>query len=226
MDLVDFFFRWRGTLSNFTFIIRLLWRFIFIACSNLLKLQTLFSRNGIFRLRLLFNAGHSYTLSDIYSSNSYQWCRVPKCHTGTLDQMSRIRKFWPRESIFLRNFAPMVAKVSLQEFLHVLADLWPKILIRYVNPKIGKKSRRETLRRTGAEFRSATPTPSKIQTFWHLERVFFFETLHQWCRKFLSSIFYQFWPLYDRKFRFGTFDQGATISLLWYFRPMVRLMGD
>ncbi len=34
-------------------------------------------------------------------------------------------------SIFLQNFAPMVPKVSLQDFLLVLAALWPKIPIRY-----------------------------------------------------------------------------------------------
>ncbi len=47
----QFFSRWQGTVWNFRFAIRLHWRFIFIACSSLLKLQTLFSQNWIFQLR-------------------------------------------------------------------------------------------------------------------------------------------------------------------------------
>ncbi len=67
-----------------------------------------------------------------------------------------------------------------------------------------------------------------------LERVFRFGTLHQWCVKFLSRIFYQFWLPYGQKFRFGTFnrvatkwyfDRGATISISQYLLSTVRLMG-
>ncbi len=47
----QFFSRRRGTLWNFTFAIRLPGHFIFIACSSLLKLRTLFSQNWIFWLR-------------------------------------------------------------------------------------------------------------------------------------------------------------------------------
>ncbi len=46
--------------------------------------------------------------------------------------------------------------------------------------------------------------------------VFRFGTLRQWCVKFLPRIFYPFWPLHSRKFRFGRFDHGAT---KWCFRP-------
>ncbi len=63
----------------------------------------------------------------------------------------------------------------------------------------------------------------KIENF-DLKKVFSFGTLHQWCRTFLSSIFYTFWLPYGQNFRFGTFDQDATISLSWYFWPMVWLM--
>ncbi len=72
---------------------------------------------------------------------------------------------------------------------------------------------------TGAEFQRAgmalcgvqntTPAPRtrwvKFKNF-DLERVLSFGTLHQWCRKFLSRIFYMFWPPYGRKFRFSTFN--------------------
>ncbi len=36
------------------------------------------------------------------------------------DQMGQIREFWPGESISLRNFTPVVPKVSLQDFLPTL----------------------------------------------------------------------------------------------------------
>ncbi len=62
---------------------------------------------------------------------------------------------------------------------------------------------------TGAEFQSATlgfPTWwIKFENF-DLERGFSFGTLHQWCRKFLSRIFYTFWLLCGWKFRIGTFN--------------------
>ncbi len=95
--------------------------------------------------------------------------------------------------------------VSLQEFLPTVAALWPKIPIRYFRPGCNQMG--------------------KIQNF--SPGVFCFGTLHQWCIKFISRIFYPFWPPYGRKFRFGTltgvrpdgtFDQGATRSYAWYFR--------
>ncbi len=43
-------------------------------------------------------------------------------------QMGKIQKFWPGESILLGNFAPVVCKVSLQDFFPVLVALWPEIL--------------------------------------------------------------------------------------------------
>ncbi len=42
-----------------------------------------------------------------------------------------------------------------------------------------------------------------------------FGTLHQWCVKFLSRIFYPFWPPYGQKFRFGTFDQDVSSWYSW-----------
>ncbi len=37
-----------------------------------------------------------------------------------------------------------------------------------------------------------------------------FGHLRQWSRKFLSTIYYTFWPPHSRKFRFDLFDQNAT----------------
>ncbi len=47
----------------------------------------------------------------------WQWC----------DQMGEIRGFWPGESISLQNFTSVVTKVSLQNFLPILATPRPKI---------------------------------------------------------------------------------------------------
>ncbi len=69
--------------------------------------------------------------------------RVVKCQGGTeshsvpSDQKGKIRKCWLGKSIFLLNFASTVPKVSLQDFLHVLAALWPKIPIWYFWPQNG-----------------------------------------------------------------------------------------
>ncbi len=49
--------------------------------------------------------------------------------------MVKIRKFWPGESILLRNFAPVAREVSPQEFLPVLPTLSPKISIWYFRPR-------------------------------------------------------------------------------------------
>ncbi len=88
---------------------------------------------------------------------------------------------------------------------------------------------------TGAEFRAAgvafctlrCATPAlltrwvKLENF-DLERVFSFGTLHQWCQKFLSGIFYTFWPPYGRKFQFGTCDP-KTGKKSW--RETLRTIG-
>ncbi len=65
---------------------------------------------------------------------THHWCRVPKCWRGTSDQMGKIQKFWPEESIFLWNFAPRVPKVFILYFLPILAALRLKIPIRYFQP--------------------------------------------------------------------------------------------
>ncbi len=57
----------------------------------------------------------------------------------------------------------------------------------------------------------------KFENF-DVERVFCFGTLYQWCVKFLSRIFYPFWPPYGQNFLFGTFDQGVTKNHVRYFR--------
>ncbi len=49
----------------------------------------------------------------------------------------------------------------------------------------------------------------KIWKFWPEESIFF-DTLRQWCVKFLSRTFYPFWPPYGQKFWFGIFDLGAN----------------
>ncbi len=48
--------------------------------------------------------------------------------------MGKIQKFSPGESILLWNFAPVVHKFSLQDFLLFLATLPSKILIVYFQP--------------------------------------------------------------------------------------------
>ncbi len=60
--------------------------------------------------------------------------------------MGKIWKFWFEESILLRNFAPVVSNVSLQDFLLILTTLRPKIPIRY--------------------FRLACDQIGKIRKFW------------------------------------------------------------
>ncbi len=229
----------------------------------------------------------------VQSSKVPRWhpalCRVPSRH----DQMGKIWKFSPGESILLGNFTAVVGKVSLQYVLLVLAALWPKIPIWYFQPgcnqmdKIRKSSPIERIllrnfapvvRKVPLEdyflvliaencdlvlstevhkmckiwkfspgesillrnfapvvrqvsLRIVSPFPPPYgQNFWfgtfnrdvtrwvklnfHLERVFCFGTLHQRCAKFLFRTFYPFWPPYDQKFQFGTFDRGAT---RWYF---------
>ncbi len=42
-----------------------------------------------------------------------------------------------------------------------------------------------------------------------------FGTLHQWCVKFLSRIFYLFWAPHCRKLRIGLFDLLATKWCFW-----------
>ncbi len=48
--------------------------------------------------------------------------------------MSKIQKFSPGGSIFLWNFAQVIGKVSLHDFLPLSAALRPKIPIRYLQP--------------------------------------------------------------------------------------------
>ncbi len=57
----------------------------------------------------------------------HQWCLIPPCTLG------RVQGAIPA----LKNFAPGVRKVSLHDFLSVLAALWPEIPIRYFPPKNG-----------------------------------------------------------------------------------------
>ncbi len=152
-----------------------------------------------------------------------------ECLPGTSDQIGKIQKFSPGESIFLRNFAPVVRKVSLQDFLPVLATLRSKIPTRYFRPQKGKNRGKKLhapwVQSPGVALdtlQSATPVRRtrevKFEHFY-LERIFCFRTWHQWCVKFLSRIFYPFWPPYIRKFRFGTFDWFATKNGVQCFRP-------
>ncbi len=100
-----------------------------------------------------------------------------------------IWKFSPGGSILLRNIAPLMRKVFLQEFLPVLQPYSQKFWL-------------------GSLDHCATRWVTFVNVF--LERVCFFGTLHQWCVTFLSRIFYPFWPSYGQKFWFSTFGHGAT----------------
>ncbi len=55
-------------------------------------------------------------------------CRVPPRHIAPM--LGQNRKFWPGESISLRNFTPVVCKVSPQDFFSVLVASRPKIPVR------------------------------------------------------------------------------------------------
>ncbi len=88
------------------------------------------------------------------------------------------------------------AQVSLQDFFPILATLRPKIPIRYF-----------------------WPVCKQMGKIWKFSpgKSILLRTLHQWCVKFLSKIFYLFWPPYSRKFWFDIFSRGATS---WYFWPV------
>ncbi len=143
------------------------------------------------------------------------------------DQIGQISKF----------FTWTIFYVSLQDFLPILAALWPKITILYFRCKNGYKIIARNFSyhwckvlkcRDGTlypkcqggtlqpKLQSATPGTShqmgqnKIENF-DQERVFRFGTLHhQWCVKFLPSIFYPFWAPHGRKLWIGLFDRRAT----------------
>ncbi len=87
-------------------------------------------------------------------------------------QMGQIWKFWPLESISLWNFKPVVCKVSLQDFLPILAALQPKIPIWYF--RLGRDQmvllmgvRLETM--FGSFDRGATVSLSRY--FWPMVRL-------------------------------------------------------
>ncbi len=118
---------------------------------------------------------------------------VAECHPGT--------------SFSLRNFTPVVRKVSLQDFLLVLGaprakitnwSFWPACdQIRYFWPACDQN--------LGSAFWAAT--------MGHIFKILpwrDFGPLRQWSRKFPFTIYHPFWPSYGRKFWFGLFDQGAT----------------
>ncbi len=117
---------------------------------------------------------------------------------------------------------------------------WPpygwKFWFGTFDPKMGKKSYREILCTTGAEFRSAVvalrtaecqPGTSdqmdKIWKFWPGESIFLWNFAPMVPKVSLQD-FYTFWSPYGQKFWFSTFDWGPTISLSKYFWSMVRLM--
>ncbi len=56
-------------------------------------------------------------------------CTLQSATSAQSRQMDQNRKFWPGESISLRNFTPVVCKVFPKDLLLVLATPQPKILI-------------------------------------------------------------------------------------------------
>ncbi len=99
---------------------------------------------SIYRSYRYWSIYRSYRYWLIYQSYRYWsiylfWFTIPSCPTvkrlkipfrylwPACDQMGKIQKFWHGESIFLLNFASVVRKVSLQDFLPILATLQPKI---------------------------------------------------------------------------------------------------
>ncbi len=121
----------------------------------------------------------------------------------------QIQNFWNRNAKLLNN------EHVESEFLAIGRPKWVKILERNFMHhwcKVPKCQRSGTLH--SAECHPALRTRwVKFKNF-DLERAFCFGILHQWCVKFLSRIFYPFWPPYSQKFQFGTFNRSATS---WYF---------
>ncbi len=112
----------------------------------------------------------------------------------------------PATSFLLRNFTPVVCKVS------------PGFFTRFGRP-MGRNYELVFLtgvRPNGAFDRRATKTwvrPFEVRPWGQIFIIFTwrdFGPLRQWSRKFPSTIYYPFWPPHGRKFRFGLFDQGAT----------------
>ncbi len=125
----------------------------------------------------------------------------------------KFSKFWPGESISLRNFTPVVRKVSHQDFLPVLASqrlkitnrsFWPScdqvILLTAVRPKPGSGP---------FEMRPWV----KFSKFWPGETSDLYAIGPE---GFPTWIFYPFWAPHRRKLRIGLFDRRVT---KWYFWP-------
>ncbi len=166
------------------------------------------------------HAPKSYALLDTYSSDLHHWCRVPKRRNGRVQSTTRWVKF---ENFDLKRVISFgTSHQWCRKFpSRIFYTFWPpygqKFQFGTFDPKTCKKSRRGTSRITGAEFQSTEVALWRVQCFtpalrskkvkfenFDLESVFSFGTLLQWCRKFLSRIFYQFLPPYGRK---------STISL-------------
>ncbi len=145
----------------------------------------------------------SYTFQDGRLST---WLAISaERHPGTSDQNGKIWKFWPGKRIFLRNFAPM--QWGRKFLCRIFYTFWPPYGRNFrfgtFDPEMGKKSWRETLNTTGAEFRNASVAFCTVQsatwslrTRWvkfetsDLEKVFSFRTLHQWCPESFSPVFF------------------------------------
>ncbi len=106
-------------------------------------------------------------------------------------RLVKFPNFYAGESISHRNFTPVNPKVSLQDFLLILAALPTKIMIRSFWPWCDQMGQ--------VTFPKFSPRGSTS-----------LRNLTQWSRTFPSRIFYSFWPPYRQKFRFGLLDQDAT----------------
>ncbi len=119
----------------------------------------------------------------LQSAECHPCTLVSECHPGTSDS--------------LRNFTPVVHKVSSQDFLRILGNPQPKITNRFFD-------------------RRATKT--WVRSFWGATMGQIFEILtwrnfgplRQWSRKFPSRIFHSFWAPHSQKLQIGLSDRRAT----------------
>ncbi len=123
------------------------------------------------------------------------WSFWPKC-----DQMSKIQIFFPGETFLIRSLTKVVRKVSLQEFLPILAVLPPIMEIRSFWMACDKN--------LWSVFGGATKW-FKIQIFLS-GATFLPRSLTKVVKKASLHEFYQFWPFYGQRLRFGLFNQNVT----------------
>ncbi len=118
------------------------------------------------------------------------------------------------------------------KIVNIWAQEWPRFNKKYNSQhatRFSRKTWRDTFGTSGAYFRRKILCPGQniqILQIWSelpgchppLHSV----TLHQWCIKFLSAIFYAFW---GRKYRIGIFGHGAPQTDRKSWKETLRTTG-